>query len=218
MKTNQFITFQKFSNKLDAQSLKARLEKAKVETILEDVSASVDVTFTGNTHNHQFLLKIRQNEFERANEILEEQAKEVVEQFRRDHYLYEFSDDELFELVEKSDEWSKEDYVLSIRILKGRGHQIDEDKLEEIKTKRLNDLRKPEAGKIGWLRVGYLFAIAGGFFGLIIGWAHWKSTKIDPTGKRFYVYNERTRNSGKQIFLLGVFFFLFWLVAGIMFE
>lgn len=215
MSTNQFLTFQKFSNKQDAIILKERLEKDGLETILEDVSASVDVTFSGNTHDNQYLLKIRQNEFELANEILESQAKEHVDKISKDHYLFEFTDEELFELIEKSDEWSKEDYLLAIKILKERGHNLDTTKIDEIKKKRLNDLKKPEKGNVAWLRAGYFFSFAGGIIGLIIGWSHWKSTKIDPTGKRFYVYDEKTRKSGRTIFLIGVLFFIFWIIIGL---
>jgi hypothetical protein len=58
----------------------------------------------------------------------------------------------------------------------------------------------------------------GGIIGLMIGWSHWKTTKVDPTGKRFYVYDEKTRKSGRTIFLFGVFFFIFWIIVGLFAE
>lgn len=218
MSTNQFITFQKFSDKQDALIFKEKLEKNGIEPMLEDVSASVDVTFSGNTHDNQYLLKIRKNEFERANEILENQAKLLVNQISKDHYLFDFTDEELFELIEKSDEWSKEDYFLAIKILKERGHNLDTTEIEEIKKKRLSDLRSPETGKAAWLFAGFVFSFLGGIIGLMIGWSHWKSIKVDPTGKRFYVYDEKTRKSGRTIFLFGVFFFIFWIIVGLFTE
>lgn len=206
MSTISFLTFQKFSNKEDALMLKEHLEKDGIQTLLEDSSPSVDITFSGNTHENEYLLKVKKEEFEKAHAVLEKQAEAIVDQFPADHYLFEFSDAELYELIEKWDEWSKEDYLLSVKILKERGHDISEQKIRELQYKRIAALREPVPGKPGWIIFGYITAFAGGIIGLLIGWTHWRSTKLDPAGNRCYVYDEKTRKSGRTIFWIAVVF------------
>lgn len=218
MNSQRFLTFQKFSDHQEALLLKQDLEKGNIEVVIEDTSVAIDITFSGNTHGNEFLLKIKETEFVKANDILEAQAAKIVDQYAPDHYLFEFSDEELFDVIGKADEWSKEDFLLSQKILRTRGHEIDSEKIEEIKLGRLNDLRKPEQGKKAWIIFGYIFAFLGGLLGVIIGWSHWKATKIDPTGKRFYVYNESTRKSGKTIFLIGILSFILWLIIKVIID
>ncbi|MFN2423977.1 MAG: hypothetical protein ABR572_09390 [Cryomorphaceae bacterium] len=212
MRTNHFLTFQKFSDKEDALMLKESLEKEGIQTVMENTSAGVDITFSGNTHGNEFLLKINHDAFQKANAVLEKQAASIVDQFTDDHYLFEFSDEELFELIERPDEWSKEDFLLAVRILKDRGHELSNSEIREIRENGLRDIRTPEPGKPAWIIVGYATAVAGGLIGLLIGWTHWKSTKIDPTGKRFYIYDEETRKSGRNIFWIAVVFTAFFVV------
>lgn len=202
----RLLTFQKFSIKEDALMLQEHLKKGGIRAVLEDVSASVDVTFSGNTHENEYLLKIDESEFEKAHTVLEKQAEWMIDHYPEDHYLFAFPDAELFELIEKSDEWSKEDVLLAGRILKKRGQDVSEQKIQALKAKRIEALRKPVAGKNGWIVFGYLSACAGGLIGLLIGWTHWQSTKLDPAGKRCHVYDEKTRKSGRNIFWIAVVF------------
>jgi hypothetical protein len=209
--SNRFITFQKFSNKEDALILQESLEKDGVATVLEDTSASVDITFSGSGNENEFLLKVLQNEFEKANTVLEQQAESIIDQYSRDHYLFQFTNEELREVIEKADEWSKEDYLLSIKILKERGETIDEEELKRLRERRVAEIRRPEKAKTVWVVIGYVSAVFGGIFGVFIGYAFWKSTKTDPTGKKVYVYEEKSRVAGKNMFWIGIICFVFFL-------
>jgi hypothetical protein len=210
MNSNTFLTFQKFSYLEDAILLKQSLEKERIEVLVEDTSASVDITFSGNTFGNEFLLKIQKNDFEKANDILKKQAEQEVLKFSDDHYLYDFSDEELLEVICKFDEWCKEDFILAQKILKSRGHDINRKKVVALKKKRLKEIRKPEKGD--YLEPVFLL-------GFIVDWAHWKSTKIDPSGKRYYVYDEETRRKGKKNFItwvvVTVIIVLVWIIRSL---
>lgn len=213
MTEEPYVTFQKFSEIDEAEELAALLLENAVEVQIEKAAPGVDVTFSGNTSQNETLIKIRQSDFEKANEILEKQAELLVDQFPDTHYLFEFTDDELMEILEKPDEWSKEDHLLSQKILNQRGREISKEKVEELWQKRIDDIRKPEKGKTAWLVFGYISAILGGLLGMLIGWVHWTLKKTDPTGQQIFAYDEKTRKTGKQIFLLGVVFAVVWLVV-----
>ena len=120
MSEEKFITFHKFNSFENAQELISTLKKNGVKVQIEDTSPPVDITFSGNTLQNEVRIKVRQSDLGRANQILEKQAEQLVDKFPDDYYLYDFTDNELIEIIEKSDEWSKEDFMLSQKILKER--------------------------------------------------------------------------------------------------
>ncbi len=200
MTKDKFITFHKFSSIEDAEELISTLQDHGVKVQIEDASPPVDITFSGNTLQNEINIKIKQSDFAIANKVLEKHAEQLVDKLSDDHYLYEFTDDELIEILQKPDEWSKEDHILSQKLLKERGHKITKEQAEELGQKRIDDLRKPEKGNTGWLIFGLISAILGGLFGVFIGWFHWTFKKTDPTGRRIYAYDQKTRIRGQQIF------------------
>ena len=211
MTEDKFITFHKFNLLKDAQELISTLKKNDIKVQIEDTSPPVDITFSGNTLQNEIRIKVKQSDVGIANQILEKQAEQLVDKFPNDYYLYDFTDNELIEIIEKSDEWSKEDYMLSQKILKDRGHEISKEKIEEIKQKRIEDLRKPEKGHVGWLIFGLISAILGGLLGIFIGWFHWDFKKTDPTGQQFYAYDQQTRKTGQIIFWIGLVATIYWI-------
>lgn len=215
MTDDKFITFQKFDTTESAKELVSTLKDNGINVQIEDASPSVDLTFSGNTLQNEIRLKIQQSDFEKANQVLEKEAEQFIDKFPDDHYLYEFTDNELIEIIEKQDEWSKEDFLLSKKILKDRGLEINKEKIEELRQKRIYDLRKPEKGHKGWLIFGFISALLGGLLGIFIGWFYLTFKKTDPTGQQFYAYDKKTRIRGQQIFWLGLISLFIWIVSWI---
>ena len=211
MTEDKFITFHKFNLLEDAQELISTLKKNDIKVQIEDTSPPVDITFSGNTLQNEIRIKVKQSDVGIANQILEKQAEQLIDKFPNDYYLYDFTDNELIEIIEKSDEWSKEDYMLSQKILKDRGSEISKEEIEKIKQKRIEDLRTPEKGHIGWLIFGFISAILGGLLGIFIGWFHWDFKKTDPTGQQFYAYDQQTRKTGQIIFWIGLVATIYWI-------
>jgi len=211
MTEDKFITFHKFNLLEDAQELISTLKKNDIKVQIEDTSPPVDITFSGNKLQNEIRIKVKQSDFGIANQILEKQAEQLIDKFPNDYYLYDFTDNELIEIIEKSDEWSKEDYMLSQKILKDRGNEISKEEIEKIKQKRIEDLRTPEKGHIGWLIFGFTSAVLGGLLGIFIGWFHWGFKKTDPTGQQFYAYDQQTRKTGQIIFWIGLVATIYWI-------
>jgi hypothetical protein len=211
MTEDKFITFHKFNLLEDAQELISTLKKNDIKVQIEDTSPPVDITFSGNQLQNEIRIKVKQSDVGIANQILEKQAEQLIDKFPNDYYLYDFTDNELIEIIEKSDEWSKEDYMLSQKILKDRGNEISKEEIEKIKQKRIEDLRTPEKGHIGWLIFGFISAVLGGLLGIFIGWFHWDFKKTDPTGQQFYAYDQQTRKTGQIIFWIGLVATIYWI-------
>ncbi len=212
MSEREFITFQKVESQEEASVLIAILQDAGIEAQFETVSTPVDVTFTGNTPAAEVHIKIQPDDFAKANEALEQHAKTIVVEYPDDHYIFNFTDEELLEVVQKEDEWSKEDFILAKKLLHDRGKEITEAELEAFRQQRLIDFRKPAKGETGWIAFGFLMAFMGGLLGVIIGWIHYSMKKTDPTGHRFYAYDEATRKSGRLMAVIGAVSFIGWVI------
>ena len=61
-----------------------------------------------------------------------------------------------------------------------------------------------------WLVIlGYVFAVLGGFIGLVIGVYLWQGTKRED-GKKVKKYDENTQRNGLFIFILALVMFVIW--------
>ncbi|MBV7267979.1 DUF2007 domain-containing protein [Winogradskyella luteola] len=202
--TENYSIFKKFPTLEQANELKELLKENGIESVLADNIPPVDVTFSGNTLQNEFEVRIKQSDFEKAEEILEKNAENLIDQIDKDYYLFEFTDEELFEILLKSDEWNAFDYTLAQKILKQRGKSVDKELLNSLKNERLRDLAKPEENQKSWIIAGYIFSLLGGFLGLIIGYFLWTSKKTLPNGQKAYSYSANDRKHGKHIFYIGL--------------
>ncbi len=207
MTKNNYEVFKKFSDVQQAKELASILKEKGLDCRLVDNSPTFDVTFSGNTLQNEVQLKIKQEDFDKAYKLLEKEAENLLDQVDEDYYLFDFTNEELYEILLKPDEWSSFDYKLSQKILIERGQTINDDLIKTLKKQRIEDLAKPEHGQKAWIYAGYLFAIFGGLIGLFIGWHLWAYKKALPDGQKVYGFNENDRKHGRNIFIIGIIIF-----------
>lgn len=199
-----FVIFRKFPSLEQAEALKGFLEAQGIEAVLGDNLPPVDVTFAGNTLQNEYEIRIDPANFEKAEGLLEQEANNFMDQMDKDYYLFGFTNDELYEVLLKSDEWNDFDYALAQRLLVQRGEPVDDALLGSLKQQRLEELAKPDGNQKGWIVAGYVFSILGGFLGILIGYFLWTSKKTLPNGQKVFSYAETDRKHGKTIFYIGV--------------
>lgn len=204
---NEYVIFRKFPSLEDAQEMEALLNNHGIETTIGDNIPPVDVTFSGSTLLNDYEIQIKQEDFKKAEEILQENVGDIFDRIGKDYYLFDFTDEELYEILLKSDEWGALDFSLAQRILEDRGKTIDTDLLSSLKRQRLDDLAKPEGNQKSWIIGGYIFAFIGGLLGAIIGYSIWTSKKTLPNGEKVYSHSEKDRTQGKYIFYIGLIVF-----------
>lgn len=187
-----------------AIEIKELLEKNRIKVILDDNIPPVDITFSGSTLQHKIELRIAEVDFNKADEILEKHSNKILDEIDKNYYLFEFTNEELYDILLKSDEWSNLDYTLAQKLLKERGKPIDKDMLSSLRKQRLEELAKPEENQRPWIIAGYFFSILGGFLGIIIGYFLWTSKKTLPNGLKVFSYGEKDRAHGKIIFYIGI--------------
>lgn len=207
---DDFTTYRKFIYKDDALDFIKILEQNKIDYELVDNSLRVDSSFGGDINTKQYELKIEKNVFEKVEELEEKLAAEDIKSINQDYYLYEFSDEELIEILMKKDEWNKFDYLAAQKILKERGNEVKPELLNVIRKQRIADLTVQEESPKWLIYIGYFSAIFGGFLGIFIGFYLMKYKKSLPNGEKFYGFSRSDRLNGERILYLsavGIFFY-----------
>lgn len=211
----EFVAFQKFNNQNSAIDLGNLLKNNEIDFLIENISINLDPVLSNNHFGNEYCVKLKGKDFEKAITILSEIAKSELNEVENDHYLFSFSDEELIDLISKSDEWSKFDVELAKQLLKERGKEVSEEQILEIQKQRLLELSKPEDGQNIYIIIGYVCAFLGGLLGLFIGWHLLTYKKTLPNGSRIYAYSEIDRKHGNKIVIIGVIFLIFWVFYAI---
>lgn len=206
-----FLTFQKFNDAGLANEIAERLRQSNIEYQLEDNNKIFDPSFANNTFEPDINLKIKPEDFSNADKALEAYYKASLAETDKDYYLFEFSDDELVEIIAKPDEWGRFDYQLAQKILSDRGKEVNPEIAGMLKTQRIKELAKREIVHSYWIYAGYIFAIVGGLFGIIIGWTLAYFKKTLPDGTRINAYSVKDRNHGTRILLLSIIGLIGWI-------
>ena len=213
MDPNEFLTYKKFSYKNQATALTDLLIANEIETLFEDTSAVFDLTFANNELNKEFRVKLKKQDFDKADKLLLSLSADQLNEVDADYYLFEFSDDELMEVLTKSEEWSEFNYLLAQKILRDRGKEVNKTLLETLRKQRNEELAKPYEDQESWIIAGYVFSFLGGLPGILIGWSLLSHKNTLPSGESVYAYSVEDRKHGKIILILGTILFVIWTIV-----
>lgn len=202
--------FREFLNLEEAKDLALLLEKNNILYSLEKPQVLIDKAIVGTTILPKVILKILPRDFERVNKIL----ADIIEQqsIPTEHYLLEFDDLELFEVIKNPDSWNIEDITMAKKILIKRGFEVTNEQLEELQEQRFEELKAGKKGNISWM-VFYAGCIVLGvlflhpFFmiaGVGMGLFYWRDKKRDLKGESYFTFDKKTRQAGQIIFYLGI--------------
>lgn len=209
--STELSTYRKFIYEDDALELIKILKENHITYELANNSSQLDSSFGGDINTKQFELKIPKEDFEQVEKLEEELVKADVENVDEDYHLFDYSDEELVEIVMKKEEWNKFDYLLAQKILKQRGKEINPDLLKVINKQRIKSLSTQEESPTWLLVIGYVCAFLGGLFGIFIGAYLMYYKKALPNGDRMYGFSRQDRSHGQNILIISGIAFLFWI-------
>jgi hypothetical protein len=212
--SDTFLTFKVFSDHETAQDLADVLKQNDIPYFIEEDVLVFDPSYANNEFNKDYRLKIRQQDFERADNALQDYYKNQLDKVDKDYYLFDFSDEELQEIIAKRDEWGHLDYQLAQKLLVERGKEVKPQETRELRDKRINELSKPDKVKRRSLAIGYILCFFFFPIGLFMGWNWGYSNKTLPNGQRVYLYDQYGRKHGRRIFTMGIIL----LVLSILFK
>jgi hypothetical protein len=213
MISQEFVTFQTFNDQVAALELAQIFKENNIEYEFENNAINFDASFAHSELAKEFRIKIQKEDFERADNLLQQISLSQLDSVAKDYYLYDFTDEELLDVVAKKDEWGQLNFVLAQKLLKERGKEVKPQEIELFKKERIEKLAKPAQNQQGMIYAGYIMAVLGGLFGLFIGWHLASYKRTLPNGDRVYAYPLEDRKQGNNIVILGVFCMLIWLIA-----
>jgi hypothetical protein len=202
MEETEFVTYQTFNDRALALDLANILKENKIQYEFDD-TGNFDPAFSNNELNKDCRIKIRSQDFQKADSILMDIYSRQIDEAPADYYLFKFTDDELMDLIEKRDEWSKYDYLLALKILKQHGKEVTREKSEALKVNRYKELSKKKTAGTPILTLGYATAFFGGLAGIVIAYYLITAKKILPDGKVINVFDSSVRQHGKRILVIG---------------
>lgn len=182
----ELVTYRKFNEQDQVEHLTTILRENKILFEIVEDRDSLDTLYGGNHLTKYFYIKIKQEDFAKADSILLTLTEQELTSVEKDHYLFDFNDEELFEILSKPDEWSEGDYVLAKKILTDRGREISDDTIKLLKTKRVTELAKPEEPQK--LDVCRLYICSARWFAWNIYWLASKCVQKDFTGWTTYLW------------------------------
>lgn len=209
--SNELSTYRKFIYKDDALELIKILEENHITYELVNNSSQLDSSFGGDINTKQFELKIQKEDFVKVEELEEELVKADVENVDGDYHLFDYSDEELIEIVTKKEEWNKFDYLLAQKILKERGKEINPELLKIINKQRIESLSVQEESPTWLILIGYASAFFAGFLGIFVGAYLMYYKKALPNGDRIYGFTKKDRSHGQSILIISAIAFLIWI-------
>jgi hypothetical protein len=208
----EFVTFQLFHDRSVAEEMGSWLKREGIPYEIVENKKYFDPSFAFNKIDPEINLKLLAEDFTRARNVLEGVYAKQLEEVDPNYYLFRFKDEELMDIIRKPDEWGIFDHALARKILSDRGVAVPNVAEQEVLKTRLDELRKPESVEPVWIGLGYMTALAGGFFGILMGWLFAYMKKTLPNGERVYVYREEDRVHGRRIMNIGLVVFVIFMI------
>jgi hypothetical protein len=205
-----FGVFRKYPSLEEANGLIDLLKENDIPYQIEDYTNQADIGLLGQNLDLKVIVNARVIDFPKIESLLDKEMKITLDQVDKDHYLFEFSDEELTEIIVKPNEWSNYDYKVAELILNDRGISVSPKLIDNIKKQMYNELSQKESYSSTWIIMGYLTAFLGGLLGFAIGLNLWFMKKKLPNGEKVYVYDNYNRKHGRLITILGLFMTLFY--------
>lgn len=199
----EFLTFRSFYTNEEAAELSETLTQKDITNRIYKSRELADKVIVGDNLPKQYHVQLYQEDFTRANDLLDELVTKNLSSIEDDYYLFSFTDEELFEIINKPDEWNNQDVVLARAILKERGKEISDKEMAKIKRERYATLAKSEkvssTSIIGWYITAFLIPPVA----IIIGLLYLNAKTLLPDGRRSFSYDEWTRQHARNIIIIG---------------
>lgn len=196
--------FRTFKSEVEAEDLAAWLCRRGIHAEVRNIAPRFDPSFANSVLSRGWAVELDASDFSRASESLHHFFDQRLSAVPPDYYLFGFSDAELYEILQKPDEWGDLDHALAGALLKERGLEFDAEDVRQLRAKRYTQLAEPDTilGS-GWLIFGYLLSLTG-LLGALNGWYLEHGQKLLPDGRKVPRYTASVRKHGRYMFAIGV--------------
>lgn len=177
------------------------LEKNNIPYVIYEDKIRQDVILGRGSNFAEVWIRIKPADFAKVNQLFLEDAIKRNEVVPEDYYLREMSDTELLDILKKQDEWSIDDYVIALKILREHGIEIKDEVLAEWKKERKEELRMLKRKELAGEQINTDAFLKRGY--------HISNASLvdHDTGRREYVFDEKERRRGRWSRYLGLAIF-----------
>ncbi|MFD2918349.1 hypothetical protein ACFS6H_01430 [Terrimonas rubra] len=216
------IVFKSLSNIEEAEKIGEELALHHIAYEIESPPQLLDRNFIGEQPMPEHYIKLLPSDFTRANEIVESLYKNIAATVGKDYYLYDFSDEQVLDVVNHKSEWGDLNYYVALEILVKRGIPYDKqltNVLEEEAAAIVPQPAKPFYLLLVYIILAVSFIRPYPYFsigGLIVGLFLYGASKTLKNGTRISYYNPNTRKNGMIIIavsILSILWFIFRLIT-----
>jgi len=139
-----FISYRAYYLQSQAEEIFNILKDSGIESVIsEEIDKSEHINID-NKFKPKYLIKIKSEDITAADSLLLDISNKQLSNVPKDHYLFMFSNHELYEVVLKKSEWSELDFLLAKQILSTRLNVTERNELESnfySKTKVVNQTK-----------------------------------------------------------------------------
>ena len=197
---SQLLTYETFYTKEETKELTDLLDSAGILYEVEHNKNLLDKVYIGENLDPLIAVKIPSEHFEYVNEIVKDRAKSQVHNINPDYYLFQFSNEELIEVVKNKNEWNAFDQGLAEAILNERKVNYNASREKPV-TVEYTPIRLEPV----YLVLEYLLSIILPYAGIIIGLATITAFRTLHNGQKVKMYDEQTRQHAKIMLVIGIF-------------
>jgi len=206
-----FESYKRFHNAEQAKSYATLLADYNIPYLIEGSQTILDEAIVGSPLLPKVILKLRPEDFSRANQVIMSEMVAAEDFSVEDHYLNQLENEELLAIFEKQDEWEVEDIQVAQFILEKRGVPISSEKIQVQREQRLETIRKGKSGNRFFMLL-YALSIALGIVihplfviaGIGMGYYYAYGKSVDPDGNRYFTFDAPTRKYGKLVLYGGI--------------
>lgn len=199
---NNYEVFKSFYEEEQAIALHQFLKEKGIDAVIVKNKRVTDKMIGGDGLEKDLFVKINPADFDHANRLIDQQVELNISQLEPDYYLFSFADEELFEIVQKADEWNNQDVILAKKILKDRGFDLSESQVKEMRSTRIKELSIQEEESPSWIVAAVITAFLIPPLGLILGLSLMQSKKVLPDGNKIFSYTAKVRSHGQTIVVI----------------
>ncbi|RYY55283.1 MAG: hypothetical protein EOO09_11070 [Chitinophagaceae bacterium] len=200
----ELLLFKSFYEMDEAENLRDFLLSKGIHCKIEKSRVLLDTVYIGHTGDKTILLLMAEEDFEKANNLIDEEVSSRIGEIGPDYYLHDMSDEELADILRKPDEWNNQDVLIAKSLLEKRGRTFTEADLQHSKETRTMELAKPQTMSPAFLLLSYALTLWLPLYGIFFALLLLNSTSLLPNGKKIKAYSPATRTHGWILLLISV--------------
>lgn len=201
----EYAVYQQFNRKEDLKELLELFREHNIPFTTHDreQSPGVGAVIVGDPLQPRFWVEIPNNQFQKANFLLEEYAEaSLTEADLSTHPFADYEREDLEEVIINASSWSPEAVAVARALLQRSGKPVDLAALRQASRERLAKQFQSRSTSIGYVILASLTAILGGFtlsFVLFLGAVgvllyYRFGRRIDPNGTSHPIFDPITRS------------------------